>query len=200
MIARIAAIAVFFSVLGLFFIIHTSTKTTSLCDNLHCISVTGQQTFSRKELYADTGETYRALYTTPDRTLRIEARKVSANLSEIERKAAVTRIKAMFEKAPAPYPGELSDAIVCDPDYIPIYREATSSAGTRLSLFTGYLNNRLTFGSCSEDQAVNKGILAFMYCPASSLFIKLELIQPTSVFEAAPEEIEKQLFTVACEN
>lgn len=198
MIARISALVIFFSFLGLLLVLQKPSAPPSLCDNLNCISINGQETFSQEQLYADTQETYRAQYTSGSHTLRIEAKKIPAEQSEVELMSAVTRMKAMFEKAPAPYPGELSDTIVCDPEYIPTYRETTASAGTRIYYFTGYLNNRLTFGSCSADQAVNKGMLAYLYCPADSLLIKLELIQPTSIFEAAPGETEKQLFSVTC--
>lgn len=196
--ARNIVLIIFLSVLGIFFITQKPPPPESLCDNLRCISIDKRQLYTRKELYADTPQAYRALYSSPTHTLRIEVTKITDEQSNKELTAAITRLKALYEKAPAPYPGEISDAIICDPEYIPSFREATSTGKVRLSYFTGYLNNRLTFGSCSADQAVNKGILAYMYCPTNTLLIKLELIQPTAVFEDAPLETEKQLFSITC--
>lgn len=194
---RAIVIAVCLTILT-FVVIRTADFRKSVCSNLSCIRFRSQEQFTLKDNYADTLDTYRALYSSPTHTLRIEAKKIADDQSAAELMAAVTRINALFEKAPAPYPGEISDAIICDPNYIPLYKEATTSAGTHVSYFTGYLNDRLTFGSCSEDQAVNKGILAFMYCPKSSLLIKLELILPANTFDAASEETEKLLHSVAC--
>lgn len=181
-----------------FTLIRMSGFKKSVCRDLRCISFSDQKQFTLKNSYVDTTDIYRALYSSPTYTLRIEAKKTEEDQSASELVAAVTRFKALFEKAPAPYPGEISDAIICDPNYIPLYKEATTSAGTHVSYFTGYLNDRLTFGSCSEDQAVNKGILAFMYCPKSSLLIKLELILPANTFDIASEKMEKLLRSVAC--
>lgn len=196
--ARITVILFLISALGLFIIFQKRVAPASLCGNLRCISFSGKQTYTQKDIYTDTSEAYRALYSSSTHTLRIEALKISADQSDEALKAAVTRMKALFEKAPAPYPGEISDTIVCDPDYIPVFREATSSGGSLLSYFTGYLNERLTFGSCSENQAIHKGLLAYLYCPASTLLIKLELIQPTAEFNATLQATEKQLLSVTC--
>lgn len=169
----------------------------SACSQMDCITLADKQKYTLKEKYSETRQSYRALFSSGSRWLRIEANKVSPESSESELSAAVARIKALFDKAPAPYPGEISDAIICDPDYIPSFTDKTVN-DTRIRYFTGYLNNRMTFGSCSKDQAVYKGIMAFLYCQKSSLLIKIELIQSTQEYESSADEIEAHLLSVAC--
>ncbi|MFZ5535742.1 MAG: hypothetical protein ACOY3M_06345 [Patescibacteria group bacterium] len=165
----------------------------SLCENLTCITIPNRTIFHLKEEYADTADTYRALYESPSSLLRIEAKKTLKQQADQELDGAVSRMKALFEKAPAPYPGEISDAIVCDDRYIPRYTEANG-----IRYFTGFLNNRLTFGSCSQDQAVYRGIMGFLYCPKSSLLIKLELIAETQEFTSHEKEFTDRINALSC--
>lgn len=175
------------------------SRPVSLCGDLSCISMRDISAFQSQEIYSDTLRTYRALYSNKKRLLRIEARSAPKDSSEAELKEEITKVKSMFEKAPAPYPGEISDAIVCDSTYKPQYREFESST-SRKYLFVGFLNNRLTFGSCSQNQAVNKGALVFMYCPNRSLLIRLELIAPTDDFQSHENEIMRQVESLQCVN
>ncbi len=112
--------------------------------------------------------------------------------------ASVLRMKALFEKAPAPYPGDISDAIVCDAAFVPSYKTAELADGTTVRYFIGYLNNRMTFGSCSQNQAVYKGIMAFFYCPASSMTLRLEFIAPTKDFEDHETALTQQFLATRC--
>ncbi len=192
MTTRILAVIFLFFV-GIFFFLDRYRAPRSLCKNLTCITLPNLYTFHQKEEYADAPDAYRALYESPSALLRIEVKKVLAEQSDQELIGAVSRMKALFEKAPAPYPGEISDAVVCDPAYIPTYREENG-----IRYFTGYLNNRLTFGSCSKDQAAYKGLMGFVYCSNSSLLIKLELITETAAFPSREKELLSQMVSMTC--
>jgi len=169
----------------------------SLCSNLSCFLMTNTNDYAIEERYSDTKEVYRALYKHNNRYIRIEARPIDPAQKDAELHAAINRMRALFEKAPAPYPGEISDAIVCDPAFIPIMKEL-KNADTQLTYFIGYLNNRMTFGSCSLDQAVYKGIVAYTYCPAKKLYLSLELFAPTKDFETNSAELENQIRSLRC--
>lgn len=173
------------------------SRMPQVCDNLSCIRMEGISSFQEKDIYSNTPQIYRALFTDGEQMIRIEARKTTEESSISEIDAAVTKIKAMFEKAPAPYPGEISDAIVCDPAFVPAYEEIHTSE-TPLHLFVGFLNNRLTFGSCSETQAVYRGSLAFTYCPASQVLLRVELIAPTQYFTANEKNLMKKIRGLRC--
>lgn len=173
------------------------SRPTTLCAHLSCIRMKDTSGFLVKDIYSNTEQTYRALYTQADRFIRIEAQRTTPGSAQEELDAAVTKVKAMYEKAPAPYPGEISDAIICDPRFIPTYEEIKQN-DRRTALFIGYLNNRMTFGSCSQDQAVYRGILALTYCPKRSLLIRLELIAPTADFDSNENALTGQMRTLSC--
>jgi hypothetical protein len=153
--------------------------------------------FTRTDTYTDTPSVYRALYTDKNTYVRIEAQKIPAIDAEARISTDVTRMKALFEKAPAPYPGDISDAIVCDPKYVPVYREMATSDG-KLRYFTGYINNRLTFGSCSQNEATYRGFMAFMYCKKTSLSVRVELMVPADIFTKHEDAFTKQILSLRC--
>lgn len=169
----------------------------SLCDRLSCIRMEGASAFTRSEIYSDSEDTYRALYTQGNQYLRLEAKKTALTEAEHELNASVARMKALFEKAPAPYPGDISDAIVCDPAFVPVYAESNTH-GNKIAYFIGYLNDRLTFGSCSQDQATYRGIMAFTYCPKQGLLLRVELISPTQEFNAREKELTSAIQGLTC--
>ncbi len=193
---KFAVVILFLSVIAAGIVWQKNTQ-PSLCKNLDCFLMKDSDGFTVKELYTDTKDAYRALYKNANRYIRIEARVINPSQKDAELQAAVNRMRALFEKAPAPYPGEISDAIVCDPAFIPMEKEL-KNANTSLTYFTGYLNNRMTFGSCSLDQAVYKGIAAYTYCPANNLYINIELFTPTEEFEANSPAVENQIRTLRC--
>lgn len=179
------------------YVLWNAQRPTSICHNLRCISMSHTNSYQLQELYSDTPDIYRALFSKDKNRIRIEARRVPKASSMQQMNESVTRIKAMFENAPAPYPGELSNTVVCDQKFIPTYEEIHEN-NTPISLFVGYLNNRLTFGSCSQNQAVYRDALAFIYCPAQSLLIRLELIASTEDFALQEKELLQQIKTLQC--
>jgi hypothetical protein len=169
----------------------------SFCKNLDCILLDGKAKFTLSEVYTDTPSTFRALFYDNERYLRIEAKEVAAEFARQELHAEVVKVKAMFEKAPAPYPGDVSDAIVCDPKFVPTYEEIPTD-GIPLSLFVGYLNDRMTFGSCSQDQTVYRGILILTYCPRESLLLRAELITTPTDFSSHEQELMDHMKALRC--
>ena len=169
----------------------------SLCRNLSCIHMNEMDAYTMQDIYSDTPQIYRALFSNKQRLLRIEASHMPQNISTQQLNASIMKEKAMFEKAPAPYPGEISDAIVCDPSYIPTYEEM-HQGNSRIGLFIGYLNNRMTFGSCSQDQAVYKGALALMYCQKNNLLLRVELITSITNFTLHEKELIRQIKSLEC--
>jgi len=170
----------------------------SLCGELSCIQLSGQTAYRLNQIYTDSPETYRALYAAGNRYIRIDTQRSNPTEAATELDASVLRMKALFEKAPAPYPGDISDAIVCDPAFTPSYDVAKLADGTDVQYFIGYLNDRMTFGSCSQDQAVYKGLMAFLYCPAAKLTLRIEFIAPAKEFMAHVTEIMQQFHSMRC--
>jgi hypothetical protein len=162
---------------------------------MSCIAFEGKSRFLHTETYADTPTSYRAQFQNGTDTIRLDTDRISPDNAVAELHAAVTRFSGLYEKAPAPYPGEISDAVVCDPAFVPERKTIMSPAGL-ITYYIGYLNNRMTFGSCSMDQAVYRGITAYFYCSDTRLLIHLELISPKDSFKEA--EGLQRLSSLSC--
>jgi len=104
-------------------------------------------------------------------------------------------MKALFEEAPAPYPVDVSDSVVCDPSFAPVFQ-----TNDTLAYFVGYLNNRMTFGSCSKDQAVYRGVLAFLHCPQRESVLQIELIIPKEKYTEKGSVLTEQFLSLRCAN
>ncbi len=175
------------------------TQQLSLCGNLSCVRFPESQSYHLSDIYTDTPTTYRGLYASGNKFIRIEAVKSDAMTAKEDLDASVMRMQAMFEKAPAPYPGDISDSVVCDPAFIPSYRTAKIADGTPVQYFIGFLNNRMIFGSCSKDQAVYRGVMMFLYCKNTSLSIRLEFIAPTNEFTSNESALLRQVMNMRCD-
>lgn len=153
------------------------------CRRLSCLDIMGFEKYQVKDIYTEDDDSYRAMYKNTDKIIRLE---VQSNINEDDAQkyidASVARMRGLFTEAASPYPGVISDEITCDKTYQPTFQEITNSAKVDVSYFTGYLNQNLVFGSCSESQAVYKGILSYFYCPRRKQAFQLELIAPVSAF------------------
>ncbi|MDO8551808.1 MAG: hypothetical protein Q7S03_03980 [bacterium] len=142
--------------------------------------MTGLNEFKIKEVYEDDQNVYRALYNKDDNIIRVEVR---SNLSSEEAKSLtrsqVTKINALFANAISPYPGAISDEIVCPEEFKPVYKTSNIN-GLEVTSLTGFLNNRLVFGACSQDQAAYKDVLSLFYCKKPKSFFTFELIKPNN--------------------
>lgn len=170
----------------------------NVCKKLGCLSMQGLNDFKTQEVYQEDDNIYRALLSKDSDLLRVDIR---SDISEPEGKshiqAQITRMKALFENAPSPYPGEISDEIACGEKYKPAFFDEEIN-GIQVSYSTGYLNNRLVFGSCTEDQAVYHGILALFYCPNLKQLYQIEIIAPADKFTSSPQSYQQMLKSISC--
>lgn len=168
------------------------------CKHLTCISLADNNKYKIKEVYEENKYIFRALYEKDKTLLRVEIRP---NYSYEETKQAIqtqlARTKGLFEDASAPYPGEISDVIACGEMYKPVYSEKVQN-GIQISYFSGFVNDRLVFGSCSNDQAVYHDTLAMFYCQNQKKFYQLEIIFPTKDYKTHTKEYNKILDSIAC--
>lgn len=124
-----------------------------------------------------------------DKVLRIEAitgiGKASADMLMEDEALAV---KALYEAALSPYPGEVSYLIVCNERFKPVF--GTAEAKLNFSYFALFATGRLTYGACSEDLVKYKAILAWAYCGKKETLYRLELF--TQLKSAQPESQQPQ--------
>ncbi len=168
------------------------------CQEIRCISITGLDKYSLKEIYQKTNSVYRALYTNDKNMLRIEIRNgINQNEAQKSIDAQTARMEALFADATSPYPGDITNEISCGEKFKP-KMTIENINGIRITHFTGYLNNRLTFGACTEDQAVYKGIEALFYCNNQSKLYQMEIIAPTKMFSENENAYYNLLESIHC--
>lgn len=156
------------------------------CRTLGCFTFAGQDRFRLKETYANEPAVYRALWQDGKILLRVAAlSNVTADQAEENINMEIVKIKSIYDKARSPYPGEISDEIVCERKYVPDMRRDTVN-GVDVNFFSAFLSDRLTYGACTADTAVNKVFGVFFYCPATRRQISIEWIIPV----AEPPQID----------
>lgn len=168
------------------------------CSTLECLSMNDLDNFRVKEIYQKDSDIYRALHSKDSDLLRIDIR---SNISEPEAskriQVLITRMKALFENRASPYPGEISDEIACGEEFKPVFAEEKIN-GIQVSYITGYLNERLVLGVCTEDQVFYKEILALFYCPETNQLYQLEIIVPKNSFMENKDKYLDMLYSISC--
>lgn len=185
-------------VLSIFCVVLYFVFIVQKCSKLNCLELSGLSEYKIKEVYRDDSKNFSALYTNGVELLRIA---VEYNLRENESdkiiQSRVAQLKGMYENATAPYPGQVSDVIKCDEKFKPTFH-TDSINGLTISYFTGYLSNRLTFGTCDENQIDYQDTLILFYCPKQQRLYQLELIVPIQNFAASDTYFEDGLKSLRC--
>lgn len=180
------------------FIIIYSFLTNLDCRHLVCLSLKNIDQYKIKKTYEDNRYSFRALYEKENILLRIEVRNnFSAQEAQQAIQSQITRTREIFEEAQAPYPGELSDIISCGKEFQPVYSTKVQN-GIQIAYFSGFINDRLVFGSCAGDQAKYKDTLAMFYCPSQEKFYQLEAIIPNNNSSVSPDQYQEILDSIGC--
>lgn len=163
------------------------------CGGPECFIVKQLGGYQKADTYQYTDRSYGSLYTKGNNQLRTEV------WFEMERpeaegiiKSHIIRMYTLYEKAVSPYPGEASNTISCVQQYRPTHT-TDQPRGRETHFFTGYTNDRLTFGACADDLVTNKAGIAMFYCAAQKRLYKLELFSP---LKRPPEEFEREVKTI----
>ncbi|MFZ5845498.1 MAG: hypothetical protein ACOY0S_03465 [Patescibacteria group bacterium] len=168
------------------------------CRRLDCLTLANLAEYKVKEVYQDDKTVYRAMLTRDQDLLRAEVHsQVSSSQASQDVQAQITRMQALFAKAVSPYPGEISQEIVCGQKFTPEFKTYEKD-GLLISYFNGYLNSRLVFGACTEDQAIYRGYFALFYCPKQKQLFQLEIIAPTHNFNKSPQKYNQILESIRC--
>ena len=170
-----------------------------LCDRLSCVSIKNLNSFALKEIFEENKNSYRALYTKNKELLRVEMSSIMKDNDASQAiNARIASVKGLFIDTAAPYPGVVSDTVTCDKKYKPVFEKIVTRGNIELSYFIGYVNNNLTFGSCSEDQTSLKGILTYFYCTKRHQMYQLELISQTKQFDQSLPFYKEMLQSIQC--
>jgi hypothetical protein len=109
--------------------------------------------------------------------VRIERHRTNEKDASTLTQITLMKIQGLFENARSPYPGPLSDEITCDQKF-KLVPKTSQNKDLSLTSFSGYLNNRMQYGTCVDNQVTYKAYSALFYCANHSSLYQLELIIP----------------------
>lgn len=149
-----------------------------VCPRLSCISFPEQKDYRLSEIYDAKNHLFQALYEKGPDLLRVEiTSQVSESQADKILNEKILRFKSLYETAPAPYPGEISDRIVCPIEFSPVFSQI-KAVNTNVTTISAYLSPRLTYGACSADSAQYRSRIAIFHCPKRNQLVQLEFISP----------------------
>lgn len=149
------------------------------CPAYECLLFPGKNLWKIQAVYENTNSTWRGLLVHPNYLIRLE--QISHILPEEAVKLSTIKFmqtRSLFDTARSPYPGVITDKIVCDEKYKPLLNRQLTSSGIMITYYSGFLNNRLQYGNCTEDQIAYKGYVALFYCPKIREWYNIEFIVP----------------------
>jgi len=159
----------------------------------------GLDNFKIKDVYQENNKAFRALYGDKDKILRVEAiTQPNQFMADQYINADISQVKGLFTDALAPYPGIASNTITCGKEYQPLYFKTITENKLVVTYFIAYLNSNLTYGSCNESQAVNKGISIYFYCLKEKKAYHFEIIAPRKPFESAINSYINMARSIKC--
>ena len=148
---------------------------------LDCINFTGIKEYKLKDIYREQKNLFSGLYEKGNNFLRVEIwSDINQDVSDKTIDSKITTINSQFENNRSPYPGEISDEIKCDDRFKPEFKKG---------FIIAYLNNRLTYGSCSEEENLYKSILTWTFCGSQRKLYQMEFIYPKDKFHEERLEI-----------
>jgi len=107
-------------------------------------------------------------------------------------------MKKLFEKERSPYPGEISDTVACDDKFVPTWKLQNNLNGIEINYTTAFLNDRMVYGACTENQLSYEALFMAFYCPEQEKLYQLELINDKNSFLGNQERYMKILDSIRC--
>lgn len=194
--AHLFALCLGISIVGSAIFVYTQMKRS--CGKLQCITLPLLQQSTVAEVYESTDRSYLALYTLPNMKIRTEQRSgISSSDADILTKVTVMRMQGQFETARSPYPGMLSDAITCDEKFN-VKPITTTYNNQEVLFFSGYLNNRLQYGSCIDSEIQFTGLNAVLYCDRQHAWYRIEILIPGGD-KSDTQSYTQQLQNITCQ-
>lgn len=106
----------------------------------------------------------------------------------------IITIEALYSNSLSPYPGDVSNEIVCNERFIPKFLNKTVNNLTYF-YFILFSNERQSLGACSEELVKYKSLIGWNYCENTKTLNKIELFSP---LDTDNEELEKIFLSFSC--
>jgi hypothetical protein len=161
-------------------------KINSGCKTYNCISMPGKDSWKVSDIYENTDKLWRGYLKAHDYDIRLHTvKKIDKVEAEEYSKIAKMNILGLFDTAKSPYPGAVSDKVVCPEEFKPIQSIIKSKDGTEIEVLQSYLNNRMQYGSCSISQISYHVYSGIFYCANEKSWYQLEIISPAEAAKNA---------------
>lgn len=130
-----------------------------------------------------------------DETLRIEKIEgIDGKSSDILTGDEMLSINALYANSLSAYPGDVSNKIVCNEKFRPVYREKViDDISYRYYLL--YATARFGLGACSEDIVEYKHLLGWIYCSQEQKLYSVKYFMP---LKNNFEELEQLFLSFSC--
>ena len=106
----------------------------------------------------------------------------------------ISAFDALYADAPSPYPGEVSNKIVCNDQFKPVYREEITDHAS-YKYFLLHSTERFGLGACTEDAIKYKHLIGWMYCPQKNMLFIIKYFTPLN---NAFDDLEKIFLSFSC--
>jgi hypothetical protein len=150
------------------------------CKGLDCITMESLDNYQIGEIYEDSTQSYRAMLvnrTDTNKKLRVEIKSnvTSAEANKITL-GLITQMKTVYANARSPYPGEITDEIICPDNFKPIFGDLMTKGSLKVTTVEGFLTSRLVSGGCTEEQVDYRELMGVFYCLDQRKLYQVELI------------------------
>ncbi len=148
------------------------------CSKLSCLSFETKELYRTDTEYENNEKAYRAMFQNDNLQLRVEIySQVTPQQAAEYNEYKKMQLMGLYENARSPYPGAISDQISCEDKYKPKFRQLQTTT-LKIDYYIGYLNNRMQYGSCTDEQLKYRSAVAMLYCLAQKKWYLLEFITP----------------------
>ena len=171
-------------------------KQITRCHRLNCIDMNGLENYSLSQTYLSGRNVSRQLYKNNGQSLRTQINSAISQEDFLRlEKENIANISSFYQEAFAPYPGEISNTVKCDPGRIP--RVSSIKTGSvSVTYYSSFLNVRLVPAcNSSEDKFIS--VTAFFYCQNQKGY-QLQFISPLAAPVTGQENTVSALKTVSC--
>lgn len=113
-----------------------------------------------------------------DKILQLEKIEgIDDKSSDILIQDEITGINALYANSLSAYPGDVSNKIVCNDRFKPVYRKKIAN-NIFYRYYLLYATARLGLGACSEDIVKYKHLLGWIYCPHEQKLYSIKYFMP----------------------
>lgn len=161
------------------------------CRAYSCITLPGFSGWKQDEVYEHTGKIWRGMLSSERRLMRLEVvfRVSPAEAAEFTN-IRLMAIEGLYDTVQSPYPGAVSATIRCDERYKLHPTVIIAKDGMPVTYASGFLNARMQYGACVDNQLAYAGSIGFFYCAKRQFWVQMEVMTDMNHASTSDESLE----------